>query len=69
MGSQASYTYYEREVGVQFAIVVLNSTFSWKEANGVMAKHTTQVLVQHAKNDINSPSTDSHLVHFGLFLL
>ena len=34
MGSQASYTYCEREVGMQFAIVVFNSTFSWTEANG-----------------------------------
>ena len=52
---------------MQFAIVVFDSTFSWTEVNGVAAKHTTQVLVQHAKNDINSPSTDSHLVHFGFF--
>ena len=55
-----------RKVGVQFIIVGLNSTFSWT-ANGVAAKYTTQVLVQHAKNNINSPSTNSHLVHFGFF--
>ena len=52
---------------MQFTIVGLNSTFTWAEANGVAAKYTTQVLVQHAKNDINSPSTDLHLVHFGVF--
>ena len=39
------------KVGAQ--VTILNSTFSWKEADRAATKHATHVLVELAKNSIN----------------